>query len=103
MDTWASGSSWYRKYKSGWVEQGGVVDNGVLARSIGFNIAFHIPFENARTYSIQAMPERVPAGNNAGAIGMVLASTTHAQIWFWGIDQNLARYLRWSAAGQSAN
>lgn len=28
VDTWRSGTSWYRKYRSGWVEQGGFVAQG---------------------------------------------------------------------------
>jgi hypothetical protein len=38
-ETWNSGTSWYRKYSDGWVEQGGFYTSGN-------NLVFHTPFSN---------------------------------------------------------
>ncbi|MDL2280309.1 phage tail protein [Selenomonadales bacterium OttesenSCG-928-I06] len=40
IQTWTSGTSWYRKYKSGWVEQGGYSTQGGTAVTINLNTPF---------------------------------------------------------------
>ena len=41
-ETWRSGDSWYRKWKSGWLEQGGFINYGTA----NFTLNFHTPFAN---------------------------------------------------------
>lgn len=50
-ETWQSGTSWYRKYSDGWIEQGGVVS----APSNSTVTTFHNPFKNTN-YTIFASP-----------------------------------------------
>ena len=50
-ETWQSGTSWYRKYSDGWIEQGGVVS----AASNSTVTTFHKPFKNTN-YIILASP-----------------------------------------------
>ena len=45
--TWSSGTSWYRKYSDGWVEQGGRIVGGNSAQ-----VTFHVPFKNTN-YTIR--------------------------------------------------
>ena len=40
IESWTSGANWYRKYRSGWVEQGGFIDNPVSHQNINLNIPF---------------------------------------------------------------
>lgn len=40
-DSWVSGTSWYRKYSDGWIEQG---TNQITTTGNPYTVTFHIPF-----------------------------------------------------------
>ena len=44
-ETWSSGTSWYRKYSDGWIEQGGYVAEGG-AGAAGLTVTFHTAFSS---------------------------------------------------------
>ena len=50
IQSWSDGTGWWKKYKSGWVEQGGYSSAGNYGT--GITTAFYIPFVN-NTYTIQ--------------------------------------------------
>lgn len=55
VETWTSGTSWVRRYKSGWLEQGGLVPPTV--RPTGMQVIaqnFHRPFRDTN-YSLTAI------------------------------------------------
>lgn len=40
VKTWKNGTSWYRKYSDGWIEQGGMISGKSGMTTISFNIGF---------------------------------------------------------------
>lgn len=49
VSTWKSGSSWYRKWSDGWIEQGGAYSSTVKNDQL-YTVSLHTPFTTA-TYS----------------------------------------------------
>lgn len=49
VQSWTDGTGWWKKYKSGWVEQGGYSSAGNYGA--GITTVFYIPFANS-TYSV---------------------------------------------------
>lgn len=43
VQTWKSGSSWYRRYSDGWIEQGGRVNVLSGMRANAYPVALHVP------------------------------------------------------------
>lgn len=58
IETWHSGSSWYRKYSDGWIEQGGVIES----TSRDYQVTFVKHF-NAKVYFVVSV---VHAQSNNG-------------------------------------
>lgn len=55
VESWRDGTSWYRKYKSGWVEQGGYT--GKQSGNVTKAISFFLPFKDTNyslTFGVQA-------------------------------------------------
>lgn len=79
--TWCApdGGAWYRKYKSGWIEQGGT--------SASASVVFPISFSNAN-YTVSSIPEMISDG--VGTISICYANKTVA-----GIDIQ----VRWNGGG----
>lgn len=48
-DSWVSGTSWYRKWSDGWIEQGGEVQS-----STDINVTFYKPFASPSSYTLLA-------------------------------------------------
>lgn len=86
LPTSANNYTWYRKYKSGWVEQGGVINNSPTNSTITFNISMlnsnysvligkcqnnsggvndGIPTILTRTATTLSLDQRMAAGLNA--------------------------------------
>ena len=92
--TSANGYTWYRKYKSGWVEQGGVL--GSLNKS---KITISLPVEMANTKYIT-----LAAGINAStasdfAVAVINPTTTSVTI---GSNANYGAGSIWHVCGMSA-
>ncbi len=77
-DTFVSedGLSWYRKYKSGWLEQGGT--------SVSANIVFPISFINTE-YTVMALPVMIDGG-----IGTISVSYANK------IETGVSIQVRWN-------
>lgn len=93
IDTFVSenGSYWYRKYKSGWLEQGGT--------SASANIVFPISFINTK-YTVMALPVMIDGG--VGTISVSYADKTSSGIsiqvrWNGGAADDASRM--WFACG----
>jgi hypothetical protein len=75
-ETWSRGTSWYRRYSDGWIEQGGYVSPG------GNSAAFHIGTFNTAfsTTNITLVATNAYRANNDhsyyGQIGAFVASKT---------------------------
>lgn len=71
IESWcaADGTSWYRKYKSGWVEQGGITTSAA--------VNFPVPFSNTN-YTIDAIAEMIDGG--VGTISVCYANKTATSI-----------------------
>lgn len=50
IETWSSGSDWYRRYSDGWIEQGGAVLNTSMSQTISLNLSF-----NSTNYFVTGM------------------------------------------------
>lgn len=102
VETYRSGTDWYRKYKSGWVEQGGIYNYGSLTRDWNaVTIKYPKPFADTNYTLI------TQAGRNDAATGsinnqsFVTRFTTGAFISEVYGDGN-SQYLWWEAKGQGA-
>ena len=83
--------TWYRKYKSGWVEQGGQINSDT--------IIFPIPFSST-LYTISAIPQMLNPGVGDISICYVNQSQTGINIqvrWNGGAQDN-ATYM-WKVCG----
>ena len=83
--------TWYRKYKSGWIEQGGQINSGT--------IIFPIPFSST-LYTISAIPQMLNPGVGDISICYVNQSQTGINIqvrWNGGAQDN-ATYM-WKVCG----
>lgn len=87
----ATTGQWYRKYKSGWVEQGGVAANGAT-------ITYLIPFTDSNHVFTQS-----PIGswsNNYYTLGVSRTATT--AVAQYGGDVLAPSHICWYACGQAA-
>lgn len=55
MQTWSNGTSWYRKYSDGWIEQGGFYYKGSAVDNPLQTVTLPTPF-STRTYVVSTMP-----------------------------------------------
>lgn len=103
--TAANNYTWYRKYKSGWVEQGGIYDNGSLAESVETTITMPVVMSN-NMYSATATAS-VDTGSSSYTAGSTIIfthSTTQLGIAFWRASSGCkTRYINWQVSGMSAS
>lgn len=96
-----NGTSWYRKYKSGWIEQGVTVDKGSNMRdtSISTLIQFPAAFRDSNYTSIFS-PVRDGSGNSAMNTGINSKTPTSLCVHAYGNGtSDQARYLNVLASG----
>lgn len=95
--------TWFRKYKSGWVEQGGIYDNGSLAESFETTITMPVVMSN-NMYSATATAS-VDTGSSsytAGGTIIFTHSTTQLGIAFWRASSGCkTRYINWYVCGNA--
>ena len=93
IHTWQSsdGLTWYREYKSGWIEQGGTGTSETLT--------FPLAFENTN-YTLIALPIRMNASVGSNDMNYYAKSTTtvQMQLRFNGAGQSGFSYM-WYACG----
>lgn len=78
--------TWYRKYKSGWVEQGGQVPENTALRA---DITFPVPMANTG-YTVSAIGGNVTAANNTTLIGIYARTTTSIQLYATTVNASSA-------------
>lgn len=88
VEKWVSGEKWWRKYKSGWIEQGGKVTHNAT-------ITFYKPFANAN-YTITS--GLIHAASNTYAD--CFYDKTATNIKYYCVDTG--RHGYWFACGQGA-
>lgn len=92
--------NWYRKYKSGWVEQGGQKDNGAPSASWTANISFLLPFQNTKYTLVYSASNNKENQEKAQlTFGVYAFSVSGFSFLSYG---NASQYLSWYACGQGA-
>lgn len=96
--TSANGYTWYRKYKSGWVEQGGTMTFPVAGTSITTK-TINFPIEMANTnYTAQPTPIWAQPG---AYYGWALQSKTTTSMSYNGYNTTETKNLSWFVCGMS--
>lgn len=96
VSTWKSGSSWYRKWSDGWIEQGGEVDT---VNSSWTTINFHKPYTRTN-YTVHATTTGSSMANEYGA-WVNPVSAQYFQLALRGYSGNRVGHsaCRWTACG----
>ena len=95
--------SWYRKYKSGWLEQGGLV---TVSGTVGATVTLLKPFANT-AYNIQLTLQTTNAVGYLGATAQSISianskTTTSFGVQTAGIQNYEINGISWCAEGQGA-
>lgn len=100
VETYQSGGYWYRLYKSGWIEQGAVLDHGSNARSVDGYINWLVRFSDL-SYIVFLTPEREGAGNRCMAFGFSEKNLVniHVNAYGPGSASDMCRYIQAYACG----
>jgi hypothetical protein len=72
IETWTSGTSWYRKWSDGWIEQGGV--SGTFNEASAFSVTFNTPFKDTN-YTVM-MTIQHSAGVSHASVNIQSKTTT---------------------------
>lgn len=97
VESYQSGSTWYRKYSDGWVEQGGTIDNGSSTHSFSKLVTFPVAFKDT-TYCCLSNA----IGSNPTQTGFVKTSKTGATFYSTRDGGSATtRYMQWFACGYS--
>lgn len=89
--------SWYRKYKSGWIEQGGI---SVPTATQSNTVTFLKPFSN-NTYTLLASRDNGTQGINRPQNIFQITANKTATSFVYSIE-NVNQRLNWQAVGQGA-
>lgn len=73
IQTWSSGTSWYRVWSDGWIEQGG--SRGSCGTDNYVTITFHKPFKNTNYCFLETTKASGNAGGNVRSGVMILSMT----------------------------
>ena len=97
--TSANGYTWYRKYKSGWVEQGGTMTfptagTSITTKTITFPIAMANTNYTAQPTPIWAQPEAY--------YGWLLQTKTTTSMTYNGYNTTATQNLSWQVSGYAA-
>ena len=95
--------TWYDKYKSGKVVQGGKYDKGSLSND--FSTTITLPVEMAdENYTALATASRNTANfaNRNGTTTICIQSTTQIGIGYYGASGNTMQYINWRVEGMAA-
>lgn len=92
VETYTNGTSWYRKYKSGWVEQGGRSD--YVSSNIPLVVNLLLPMQNTNYYS-----GAVDTGASGSSYGTQNTSTSQITIY---VNSGSNQQARWEVKGYGA-
>ena len=105
QDPTSANGTWYRKYKSGWVEQGGralvPATNGLSSSSVNVTLPVPIATPEQATLSYNGMGS---TGYYSNCEDMASVTTTTVSIGRWNNGNPVAeaRYYNWTLSGMSA-
>jgi hypothetical protein len=97
--------TWYRKYADGWVEQGGMYDNGSAVADFNATITLPVPMRDTR-YTANAIASRNTgsAGARHGWTNIWAQSETQLSIGYYrGSSSETMRYMNWMVCGVAAS
>lgn len=100
VETWHSGTQWFRVWSDGWCEQGGVYDNGSQSRQFSATLTFHKSFQNTN-YSVNITAQGM-ASDAYGAFGLNAENkqTGSFDAHYFSTDTgDGCRYVNWEAKG----
>ena len=99
-----NGYTWYRRYKSGWIEQGGVYDIGSDTTSAnGYTVSLPVTMANTH-YTIMI----TSGGNNIGrqfgsyVVAVNIQSTTNVFKFYVFKTETSYRFMNWCVSGIAA-
>lgn len=99
-----NGYIWYRKYASGWVEQGGIYDNGPSIQTASVNVNLAIEMENT-SYTLVVTPSRGDVINTSTSMmfGTHSKTTTGFSITWLGLNAaDTVQSASWQVSGMAA-
>ena len=99
VETWTSGTSWYRVYSDGWIEQGGQCS---AADDATVTITFHKPFTNTSYCVLSGIVDAQLGGSNFRYISFSNFTTTTMKVAGQSNSGGSCRGF-WYACGQGAN
>ena len=101
VESYRNGLNWYKKYKSGWVEQGGYYSGTISVGGSSSAISLSIPFADVNYH---VFPTNTRAGNVGAPLTVAEDSktTTSFKLWQYNTGQNAQTGARWYACGQGA-
>jgi hypothetical protein len=94
-ETWKNGRSWYRKYSDGWIEQGGLYDNGSIAYTMAINL--NKPMNDTKYTSI------ITPHNGGNGWPMHIDSKTTTVLTVSSGNQSAYQYVDWYVCGMGAS
>ena len=99
LATFCDGTSWFRKWLDGWLEQGGVAGTGSYVQSKHIDISFPAPFAD-NAYTALCSKNDVNDQANSRSVDMIVHSKTTASmaIDFYSAGAS-TRYVGWMASG----
>ena len=100
VESWRNGTSWYRKYKSGWVEQGGIINAPGDSGAEG-TINFSCSFSGTDYSLLLTMEDSVNSKCTYYAPTIRYKSSTNAIIYTWCAGTWYAGNVYWVARGMS--
>lgn len=95
VPTSVNGYIWYRKYKSGWVEQGGILPN--TSGLVDYTVTLPVTMANNCYFTV---PEGV--WTRGDTLGNLVLSKTTTQIQFYFFSKEAGGYTTWEAKGMAA-
>ena len=93
IETYSSGSNWYRIYSDGWCEQGG----SFTCSSAGQTLTFLKPFSNTNYVMTAA-----GGTNKFGTISFYTRTVTDCKCWISDDDTFNAGIINWEAKGYAS-
>lgn len=97
-ETWKNGTSWYRKYSDGWIEQGGYINSGSTG-AWKTTVSLHKAYTSASTYNVILTIDDIdPNGDRIQNCGIGTYNKTSSSFSV-GQENSGSPYASWYACG----
>lgn len=98
IETWKNGTSWYRKYSDGWIEQGGYINSGSTG-AWRTTVSLHKAYTSASTYNVIVTIDDIdPNGDRIQNCGIGTYNKTSSSFSV-GQENSGSPYASWYACG----